>query len=271
MLRRVHAALAATAVVVSLTVGVDVAGACSCAFSAPSERLAEGSPALVGTVTAKREVGPIGDPPMGTEYDYTVAVERAFNADLPQEITLRGNTMGAACGFSATVGQRIGAFLNRDGDQWATNSCSLVAPDELIAAADAAPPPPPVVHDVIGGATDSWMRLRTSYGKTTVPGKGRLTVRPKGRIAIRVDSPARAVRVTLAGPRGKPLDRSRAASRKNDGRSLWTVRLPREIRPRAKRLDVAVSYSDGSSATFVVALTVKRPDSRAACAGRQPS
>lgn len=272
MLRRVHAALAAITVVVacSLTVGIDVAGACSCALVAPGDRLAEGTPALVGTVTAKQEVGPIGDPPMGTEYEYTVAVERAFNADLPQEIKLRGHTMGAACGFTWTVGQRVGAFLYREGDGWTTGSCNLVAPDKLIAAADA-PPQPPVGPRVIGGDDQTWLRLRTFAGTQNVPGEGRLTVRPRGRVAIRTDRPAREVRITLAGLHGKPVGRSRLAVPRNDGRRLWTVRLPHKIRPRAKRLDVAVTYGDGSSATFVVGLTVKRPAASAACRERQPS
>lgn len=260
----------AVAVACSLTVAVDLAGACSCMPMDAGARLADGEVAFVGTVTAKQEVGPVGDPPMGNEYDYTVAVERSFNADLPEEITLRGNSIGAACGFSSTVGRRIGAFLYREDGRWTTYSCSLVPPDDLIAAADAPPPPPPLgVPQVVGGTPDSWLRLRTYFGKASVPGVGGLTVRTRGRVTIRVDRPAKAVRVTLAGRHGKPVGNSRRAHRRNDGRRLWAVRMPRRIPARTRRLDVAVTYSDDSSATFVVALTVKRDAARsAACPAR---
>ena len=39
--------------------------------------------------------------------------------------------MSGACGFTWEVGERVGAFLDREAAAWTTNLCSLVEPAEL--------------------------------------------------------------------------------------------------------------------------------------------
>jgi hypothetical protein len=123
------------ALVGALAVVPGLAHGCSCVPMDAGQRLSAGTPAVIGVVIDKQGAGSVGDPPIDQFYSYTVRVERAFNADLGHELTIRGNTNGAACGFSWSVGQRIGAFLYRNGDRWETNSCSLAAPAALEAGA----------------------------------------------------------------------------------------------------------------------------------------
>jgi hypothetical protein len=106
---------------------VERVGACSCVRQDPREWLADGKPAVIGEVVSKRPVG--GEP--GPTYEYRVRVERQFNADLGAEITLTSASTEAACGFEWNVGQRVGAFLRRDGARWTTNLCLLVEPQKL--------------------------------------------------------------------------------------------------------------------------------------------
>jgi hypothetical protein len=127
--------LAALLVAVAVTVALDVddAGACSCAGTDPRDRLAKGEPAVIGRVVAKRPQADtlFGDP----GFDYTVRVERALNADLGPEVTVTAGRRSPTCGLEWTLGERIGAFVRRFRDRWATNLCSLVAPGELRRAA----------------------------------------------------------------------------------------------------------------------------------------
>ncbi len=118
--------LAVTLILVAATaaVGVDQAGACTCAPLDPRDRLADGDPAVLGEVVARRATEPAG-------YAYTVRVEDAFNATLGAEVVIDGGSMSAACGFTWRVGQRVGAFLHREAGEWTTDLCSLIAPAEL--------------------------------------------------------------------------------------------------------------------------------------------
>ena len=66
--------LAVTLILLAATtaLGVDQAGACSCARLDPRDRLAEGDPAVLGEVVSRRAVG---DEPFDSVYEYTVRVE----------------------------------------------------------------------------------------------------------------------------------------------------------------------------------------------------
>lgn len=242
------------------------AAACSCALVDPVERLANGDPALIGEVTARRPLDPPKDLPPDAVYEYDVRVERELNVDLPETVTLSSYTNGAACGFEWDVGQRVGAFLYSSDDGWATNLCMLVAPAKLQAAA---------------AVNDPRLRLRASWrGRAVRAGVGpvalttatasrfvdypppilrRLPVRPRARVKLRLGAPAESVVFSLAPARGVKFGRDRRA-RRADGRT-WFARLPRRIPRRFDRLAVHVELSDGSSVNFGVGI---KPARRAA-------
>jgi hypothetical protein len=124
-----RAALLALVVLTASLVWTDLerVAACSCVRPDPREWLAEGDSAVIGEVVSKRPVR--GEP--GPTYEYRVRVERQFNAELGAEIMLTSARQEAGCGFEWNVGQRVGAFLRRDGAKWTTNLCLLVDPRKL--------------------------------------------------------------------------------------------------------------------------------------------
>jgi hypothetical protein len=111
----------------SVWMDVERVSACSCVRPDAREWLADGMPAVIGEVVSKRPIA--GEP--GPTYEYRVRVEGQFNAELGAEITLSSASQEAACGFEWSVGQRVGAFLQRDGARWTTNLCLLVEPEKL--------------------------------------------------------------------------------------------------------------------------------------------
>lgn len=113
--------------VLAAAVAAEPVVSCSCVRPDAREWLAEGRPAFVGEVISKRRVGGGGVP----VYEYRVAVERQFNAELGPELTLRSPSSEASCGWSWDVGDRVGGFLYREDGRWATNLCLLVGPVEL--------------------------------------------------------------------------------------------------------------------------------------------
>ena len=115
---------------------VDPAGACSCAGLDPRDRLAAGTPAVTGEVLSRRR---LDEQPGDTTFEYTVRVERAFNASPGSEIVITSGSNSGACGFTWRVGQRVGAFLEEGEGRWTTNLCSLVEPAELERALDPYP------------------------------------------------------------------------------------------------------------------------------------
>ena len=113
-------------------VGVDRAGACSCVAVDPRDWLATGRPAVIGEVTASREVE---TSPEGPVNEYTLRVERAFNASLRAEISIRTpSSRQSSCGFTLEIGDRVAAFLSRRDGDWNTSLCALTDPAELVAA-----------------------------------------------------------------------------------------------------------------------------------------
>jgi hypothetical protein len=268
MTRRIPAGsiaiLAALAGILALAPGL--ARACSCAPLDAGERLRAGTPAVIGEVLDKKDVGSIGDPPSDHLYVYTVRVERAFNLEPQGKIAIRGNTNGAACGFSWSVGDRIGAFLYRYRGEWTTSSCGEIAPAELEAAAEEPAPPRPTEpgRQPDGGpGSDDTPALRARRGARVVNGAPRsgtrlerLAVKPGARIRLRLDKPAQAVRVGLARPDGRALTRMRSAlAVGGDQRLAWLTKLPRSLPRRTDRLLVAIDYG-GERVTLAVGLAI---------------
>ena len=112
-------------------VGVDRAGACSCAAVDPRDWLAAGRTAVIGEVTAGRRVE---TPSEGPVQEYTLRVERGFNASLAPVISIRTGSNQGSCGFTLEVGDRVAAFLSRRDGAWNTSLCALTDPAELVAA-----------------------------------------------------------------------------------------------------------------------------------------
>ena len=253
--RRISAGvLGAVAAVLVLFPGL--ASACSCGPRSASAGLAAGVPAVIGEVVAATEFGTVGAPPYDHLYAYTVRVERAFNLDIGTEITIHGNTNGGACGFTWSAGQRVGAFLYRTEDRWATSSCGLVAPEELEAAAAQPPPgdpaPPAAPAPGAENSPDEADRapvVRAFHGRRAVLAGARfgaplerLAVKPSARIRLRLDAPAQAVRVALARPNGKRVGRTRRAQAIGRSSLAWRTTLPRRLPRGADRLLVSIDY-----------------------------
>jgi len=254
-------------------VTADRASACSCMLMDPAERLENREPALIGEVTARKPVDPSGDLPPGAMYEYTVRVERELNVDLPETITLSSYVNGAACGFEWKVGQRVGAFLYREADGWATNLCLLVRPARLTAAADGRNRPV---------KPDPRLRLRVSSGGQAVraavgvqPALDRLHVRPGARIQLRSGTEAERIVFRFVGRDGKRFGKLRRARRVHGAERTWAVRLPSRLPSRAGRLGITVRYPGGRRIGFTVGLTWaeagRTRSSKAPRCVRQPS
>ena len=125
--------LAALAVpfVLATAVGVDRAGACSCVAVDPRDELAAGRTAVIGEVTAGRQVE---TPQEGPVQEYTLKVERGFNASLAPVISIRTGSTQSSCAFTLEIGDRVAAFLSRRDGVWNTSLCASTDPAELVAA-----------------------------------------------------------------------------------------------------------------------------------------
>ena len=108
----------------------DCAYACSCARVDAKRDLPRADAALVGELlfSAKESA---------TEATYVFAVERVVKGTLGSRVEVRSALDGAACGFEVGAGQRVGLFLDRDGDVWRSGLCSQLPPAELLAAGEA--------------------------------------------------------------------------------------------------------------------------------------
>lgn len=110
------------------------AAACSCAFVEPSERLADGEPAFTGRVISRHKQEGTPDYPGNATFTYVFRVGHSYNRKHRRRLRLSAGSQSAACGVLFRKGQRVGAFLHRSGGKLTTNLCSIVDPDELIAA-----------------------------------------------------------------------------------------------------------------------------------------
>jgi hypothetical protein len=232
------------ALAVVAAVGVQRAGACSCAGVDPRERLADGEAALVGRVVAKR---PSQDVPFGEGYQYTVRVERQFHVELGSEVLLAAGANEGSCGFEWEVGERVGTFLQRDGGDWTTNLCQLVEPAELERALLPYPQPLGRGHPALlagGQFGDARVMALDRRGRILGYGFGRGSVR---RISVCPGS-HRTVELFESGRRTLYAVRSVRSLR-----VLRTARLPRDT------VELACANRRGS---WVFAAAVDYPTKR---------
>lgn len=192
--------------------------ACSCAELDPRERLGDGDVAFIGRVAAKRALG--GSRSFDERYEYTLAVERDFNADLGPELTISSITSGATCGFEWEPGQRVAAFLYRQGGEWSTSLCSLVSPAELVRAT--VPYPTPLgqgrMRVLVGGEYGSARVMALDDDGILAYGRGRGSVEalarcPGGRRVAELVSGPRGTRVAIRSLRTLDVLRSRGVDR----------------------------------------------------------
>ena len=163
------------------------AAACSCVPIDPWEAYARSEAAIVGVYAGKR--GPT---------TYVFRVEEDYKAELPGELEIQSAEYGASCGIEARVGQRLGLFLARDGDRWASNLCSQARPEQVRIAARGLPEPNgkgPIRFLVGGGFGPARVQALDAAGRTLAYGRG------EGKVSALAVCPGSRRSVELTGPR----------------------------------------------------------------------
>ena len=120
--------------VAGLAAGVDTAHACSCAPPEPRSMLAQADGAFVGRLESRRELD-------NGRALFTFRVERSVKGRLGATVDVETASSGAGCGIEATVGARIGLFLDRERGRWTSLLCWQVDPEDLLAATQPLPAP----------------------------------------------------------------------------------------------------------------------------------
>jgi hypothetical protein len=167
------------------------AAACSCVPIDPWEAYARSDAAIVGVFLGKR--GPT---------TYLFRVEEDYKTDLPAEVEVKSAEYGASCGIEARVGQRLGLFLSRDGEQWSSNLCSQARPAQVRIAAKGLPKPNgrgPIRFLVGGSFGPARVQALDAAGRTLAYGRGEgkvsaLAVCPGSRRSVEVTGPRLGVR-----------------------------------------------------------------------------
>jgi hypothetical protein len=130
----------------------------------------------------------------GDQAIHTFRVDHAVKGSIGETVRVRSHRDGATCGLEIGVGQRVGLFLDREGNEWLSSLCQEIDPDELLAAA--APLPAPTgsgpIAVLVGG---SFGHMRTvaldAQGRVLAYGHGEgdvlaLSVCPGGDHAVEI-------------------------------------------------------------------------------------
>ena len=125
-------ALAVAAIATTLVFAGE-ALACSCLVGDPRDMLERSAGAFTGTLV-ERVVE-------GEEALHTFSVDHAVKGSLGTTVQVRSHRDGATCGLEIALGQRVGLFLDREGETWTSTLCQQIDPDELLAAAAPLPAP----------------------------------------------------------------------------------------------------------------------------------
>ncbi len=137
MRRRRLAVAAGVAVVISALALVPAAPAlaCSCAPLEARHALAVADGAFVGALTSFEVL------PAGQWAVYTFRVDESLKGGLPGEVEVGSAAYSAACGIEADPGDPVGLLLERRGNGWTSNLCTMVDPETLEKAARHQPAP----------------------------------------------------------------------------------------------------------------------------------
>ena len=130
---RIRLTAAVVSIVATLGVGVDTAGACSCAPESPSAKLATADGAFNGRLL---DVTPAG----GSEAIFRYRIGQVFRG---KKRLRRGKTVkvhssafgSAACALPPDTDRLYGLFVYRDHGHWSGNSCNVISPEQLRRAA----------------------------------------------------------------------------------------------------------------------------------------
>jgi hypothetical protein len=112
----------------ALALTVEPARACSCVPPDPWKILKQADGAFVGRLVSRREAD------QGRAV-LTFSVERAVKGSIGDTVEVTTANNSAACGIETPVGQRVGLFLDRQGNRWLGHLCWQVSPEDLLAAA----------------------------------------------------------------------------------------------------------------------------------------
>ena len=115
-------------IVATLGVGVEVAGACSCAAEPPREKLAEADGAFNGRLL---EVTPDGEFEAVFRYRIGQVFKGRKRLQGPKTIRLRSGSNQGVCGLPQETGKLYGLFVSREDGHWSGNSCNVVSPAKL--------------------------------------------------------------------------------------------------------------------------------------------
>ncbi len=113
---------------------VNPAQACSCLPPDPWTYLQQSDGAFVGHLIDRRDIG-------NGRVALTFSVERALKGQIGRTVEVRTSGGGAACGIEASVGERVGLFLTREGQTWIGDLCRQVEPEDLLTAVAPLPAP----------------------------------------------------------------------------------------------------------------------------------
>jgi hypothetical protein len=100
----------------------------SCPSATIDQRLEAADVSFVGSITGSR--------PAGEERLYTFEVDQAVKGELSGEVTLLTERLVDAGGAAVGGDIDVGVFAELDGGTYTTDSCGLVDPSLLLAAAD---------------------------------------------------------------------------------------------------------------------------------------
>lgn len=135
---RLTATLAAATLAGAITVvQAPAAQACSCAARDTGRALAGADGAFVGILTQRDD--PHRDAEVVSSMRPVVhhfEVEQAVKGELDDRIQVVSAASGASCGIEASIGDRVGLLLERDGDRWVSSLCYQVVAQRLLAAAE---------------------------------------------------------------------------------------------------------------------------------------
>ena len=147
---------------------VEPARACSCIPPDPWTFLKQADGAFVGRLVSRREADQ-------GQAVLLFSVDRAVKGRIGTTVEVTTANNGSACGIETSVGQRIGLFLDRNGNRWVGHLCWQVSPEDLLAAARPLPPPngrEPVALVVSGRFGEARLLALDGRGRTVAYGIG---------------------------------------------------------------------------------------------------
>ena len=129
---RLRLTAAVAAIALTLAVGVEAAGACSCVAQPPREKLAAAAGAFNGRLL---DVTPSGA--TGAVFRYRIGQVFKGRKRLHRGRTVRvhGGAHDGVCGLPQETGVVYGLFVYREDGHWSGNSCNVVSPGQLRRAA----------------------------------------------------------------------------------------------------------------------------------------